>query len=251
MTERRKFIEGLLIEKGTLERQLAAVDALILVCATSGRRDDTDPPAEDPPVPEPPPAPPVVEPPPEIAPAPAAEVEPPLTPLPYDVHRDQEGKPSPPLKAVFLTDTRKFYPARNEIICREWPRGTGVKEIEAMLNELPGAPIASDRIPGQAARLDVHRPGRNPSNPFALKQDLTQVPPKDRMSVLRQVAASLKPPPIPATMPGAAPIAVEFEQVRRWAGERGMQFRTWEDLPQVNRKREQLGQATFKRNFPR
>lgn len=46
------------------------------------------------------------------------------------------------------------------------------------------------------------------------------------------------------------PIEVDLDQVRTWASQRGLQFRDWDDLPGVNRKREQLGQATFKRKLP-
>ena len=45
-------------------------------------------------------------------------------------------------------------------------------------------------------------------------------------------------------------VAVDFEQVRRWASERGVRFEIWDDLPKVNERRESLCQAPFKRLFP-
>ena len=46
------------------------------------------------------------------------------------------------------------------------------------------------------------------------------------------------------------PVEADFQQVRNWAVQRGLLFETWDDdLPRVNRKREQLGLPVFKRKF--
>lgn len=48
--------------------------------------------------------------------------------------------------------------------------------------------------------------------------------------------------------PGPA-VEATYDIVARWAAERGVSFLCWDDLPRVNRKREDLGLATFKRRM--
>lgn len=61
-------------------------------------------------------------------------------------------------------------------------------------------------------------------------------------------AAIPAPPPPALDIPIAVgPIAVPLENVIRWAGERGIQARTWDDLPAVNAKRRGLGLPEFTR----
>jgi hypothetical protein len=66
------------------------------------------------------------------------------------------------------------------------------------------------------------------------------------MTVSRAIEARATEPVDPGE-----PIAADFEQVRRWAAERGIVFASWDDLPAVNRRRERLGLAAFKRDFAR
>ena len=50
--------------------------------------------------------------------------------------------------------------------------------------------------------------------------------------------------------PGA-PIEADLATIHAWSVQRGIPCTTWDDLPGVNRKREQLGLPTFKRKFSR
>lgn len=71
--------------------------------------------------------------------------------------------------------------------------------------------------------------------------------PKTRMEALMIVSKAVSRPQQTAPLPAAA---ASFEFVARWAGERGIAFKEWDDLPRVNAKRETLGLPTFKREFP-
>jgi hypothetical protein len=66
------------------------------------------------------------------------------------------------------------------------------------------------------------------------------------MDMIRQVDMTRQA----ATTLGSA-ISADFETISHWAGERGMTFKTWEDLPAVNERRERLRQPLFKRELPR
>lgn len=80
--------------------------------------------------------------------------------------------------------------------------------------------------------------------------------------------AAPKPIPAPATKPSRAevlakigavnvelpishgkPIVADHATVKSWAAQRGLPFVTWDDLPRVNSKREQLGLMPFARAF--
>lgn len=166
------------------------------------------------------------------------------------------GRPS--VSGGLHAKTKMFTPARNRIIVQQWRAGTPEPEIRRLLEAISGLPIPPGRIAVQANKMGLHRPDKlaepKPKTP----------PPPGRMDMIRQVAASLaakspitQSPAVPSPSasqsaedydPGPA-VYAEYGQVQRWAAERGIQFRTWEDLPAVNRKREALGQSTFKRDF--
>lgn len=73
-------------------------------------------------------------------------------------------------------------------------------------------------------------------------QDFVAMRPS-RSDVLAKVAASIPKAP-------AQPIAANFAQVQTWAVQRGLAFGVWDDLPVINARREGLGLAPFKREFP-
>jgi hypothetical protein len=57
-------------------------------------------------------------------------------------------------------------------------------------------------------------------------------------------------PPAPRTeAEPPEPQDATYDQVARWAGQRGIAFLGWDDLPRVNRQRERHGLATFRRWF--
>jgi hypothetical protein len=174
----------------------------------------------------------------------------------------------PPAREPDTSDTRLFTPERNAIIRRDYPLGVSTEEIRRRLHALPGREVRRDRIAIQAHKLGVGRPtgaacDRPPAEP--LSQPLASVPaltfpspvptpskptapqPKSRMEALAMVSRSISPQP--AFDPGD-PVAADFNQVGHWAGQRGLQFSTWDDLPAVNRKREALSLPPFKRSFP-
>jgi hypothetical protein len=53
--------------------------------------------------------------------------------------------------------------------------------------------------------------------------------------------------PPPAVMQDYDPIAADYTTVTAWATEHAIGFRSWDDLPRVNQKREALHLPTFKR----
>jgi hypothetical protein len=140
-----------------------------------------------------------------------------------------------------------FTPERNAILRRDYPAGVSIEVILQRLHTLPGRTVPRDRVAVQAGKLGFNRgglikPTQSPEPP---------VPAVNRMDVLRQVAASInarEAAPRVGIDPGA-PISADFEQVRRWAAERGVQFGDWDDLPAVNSRRERLGLPSFKREF--
>lgn len=70
-------------------------------------------------------------------------------------------------------------------------------------------------------------------------------PPRPPAAIKDRKPVDVAPPAPLAT------VAVPFANVAAWAGERGLPFRTWEDLPKVNVKRLMLGLALFAREEPR
>jgi hypothetical protein len=150
----------------------------------------------------------------------------------------------PPAREPDTSDTRLFTPERNAIIRRDYPLGVSTEEIRRRLHALPGREVRRDRIAIQAHKLGVGRPtgaacDRPPAEPLSQ--------PQSRMEALAMVSRSISPQP--AFDPGD-PVAADFNQVGHWAGQRGLQFSTWDDLPAVNRKREALSLPPFKRSFP-
>jgi len=71
-------------------------------------------------------------------------------------------------------------------------------------------------------------------------------PPAGRMAALTTVSKA-----IDAKAADEGPIVTTFETVAAWAGPRGIPFATWDDLPAVNRKRDQYELRHFARLFGR
>lgn len=187
------------------------------------------------------------------------------------------GRPRVPGE-VSLPDDRLWHPARCEIIRRDYPAGVPTGVIQQRLNALPGRFVPRDRIAIQACRLGLSRPSgfssaHAPAAPvpaapaptawgvFAAPDVAPSIPAPaaaDPAASLSISGAAVVPEPptsapkrVAAVDPGP-PVAADFEQVRRWAGEgRGIVFASWDDLPLVNRCRERLGLAMFKRDFTR
>lgn len=51
-------------------------------------------------------------------------------------------------------------PARIEVMQEHWPKNTPTRDVERMLNELPGNPIPYEQIAIYAAKLGLKRPPR-------------------------------------------------------------------------------------------
>jgi hypothetical protein len=47
------------------------------------------------------------------------------------------------------------------------------------------------------------------------------------------------------------PLVVDFNQVAAWAATRSLRFKSWDDLPKINERREQCELPTFARKMPR
>lgn len=183
-------------------------------------------------------------------------------------------------------DDRMFSPERNAIIRRDYPIGVSIDAIMVQCHALPGREIPRNRISIQAGKLGVGRPSDAPyvrvASPEATRSPVTKAAepqPKIDLSGLRtlgNVVERKSPAATPSQTPTkqqapqpqsrmeaiaavshiqravvdpGEPIAVDFDQVRQWAAQRGITFSSWDDLPAVNRKRDALGIATFKRRF--
>lgn len=175
-----------------------------------------------------------------------------------------------------------FSPERNAIIRRDYPLGVSTDAIMARCHALPGREISRRKIAVHAAYLGVRRPVATTKD-VAVCSDAQAAEPQPKIDLSRlqslgvvierkssspHTAASPTPPKKQAPQPQSRmeaiaavshiqrvpidpgePIAADFEQVRQWADQRGMAFSSWDDLPAVNRKRDTLGIATFKRRF--
>lgn len=121
------------------------------------------------------------------------------------------------------------------------------------------AKLAVAQIPASAPNVDLSRlstigvvverkaapvapiaPAPAPKPPVVAPQ------PKSRMEALAAVSRAIE-----AKLPvdPGEPVFAGFEHVRSWAGQRGVPFQTWDDLPAVNSRRERLGLPRFKREF--
>jgi len=61
-----------------------------------------------------------------------------------------------------------------------------------------------------------------------------------------------RPPPKPvtdATEDDFEPVEVTFEAVKRWAAQRNLTFKTWDDLRAINQRREQFELPPFKKKL--
>jgi hypothetical protein len=66
--------------------------------------------------------------------------------------------------------------------------------------------------------------------------------------------ADLKPDPVAEAVAASEstdfePVEATYDVVARWAGQRGIAFASWEDLPRVNNKREEFKLPRFKRKM--
>ena len=80
-----------------------------------------------------------------------------------------------------------------------------------------------------------------PAAPIAVKP--TSFPSPVPFSLLRPASDPI------ATEDDFEPIEADFNTVRRWAAVRGMPFKDWNDLPGINKRREEFELAPFKRKF--
>jgi hypothetical protein len=116
--------------------------------------------------------------------------------------------------------------------------------------ELPGGDLhLGPGGAGLAGSAGNDRQAGHADGPGAARADRCQAPPKlTRKEAINKVATALggeQPPPYDPGPPGAA----DFEQVQRWAAERGIAFTTWESLPTVDDRRDHPNLPWSKRDF--
>lgn len=193
---------------------------------------------------------------------------------------DRATAERPPVSGNSSAKEPIWTPERCAILRRDYPAGVSTDTILERVNALPGKWVQRDRIAIKAHSLGFNRGGllkpAAPTAPPAPAVDLSRLDtlgvvverkvhavapaaptstpkppvaapqPKSRMEALAAVSRAIqeKPPADPGE-----PVFAGFEAVRRWAGERGLTFEAWDDLPVVNSKRERLGLPRFKREF--
>ncbi len=174
------------------------------------------------------------------APDALAAVEP---PVPVPAPAERQRRPS------------LWSPARDAVLVEGWPKGIDVAALHIAVNALSGPVMPRDRLAVRAAYLRLKRP---PGYHGQTKS--VAAPPVVPASV--PVAAPPVPAPAPAAAPVSSPVAsppapprqeagsmtppvsttaveASLDQIRRWAGERGISFDHADDLPRVNAKRRQ------------
>lgn len=177
-----------------------------------------------------------------------------------------------------------FSPARRAMMRDLYPTTDG-RTLLAMLNALPGREIElASRLAIEAGNLGIRkspsfmpdcrpkkaRPAPDPDTPMAAALTVAQarveppppplpaapaprptVPaaqPLSRMAAIMTVSNAIKAKPRPA--PDAAPMLMDFDQVAQWAGQRGVRFLSWNDLPVVNDRADAFGHPRIARQFP-
>lgn len=166
---------------------------------------------------------------PEVVPAPAAETA--AAGAGSDIERQikaAEQKTPAAKKQHWCTDERKA------VLIELYPTSRTPVSILTELRQLPGPEVPSWGNVGSyaAVTFGLRRPQSAPTAPSKLARAMT-MPPQDE-----------------AIPKAYEPIEVDFDQVAQWAGSSGITFKTWDDLPHVNAKREALSIPTFKRKLP-
>lgn len=108
----------------------------------------------------------------------------------------------------------------------EWAGGTGQQTVEKV--HVPQTSHSPALKPVEASTPLLRTP-----------QPKSSQPPVTRAESITRVSASLSGPQV-----------ADFDTVAAWAAQRGVQFREWDDLPKVNRKREDLLLMPFARKLP-
>jgi hypothetical protein len=150
---------------------------------------------------------------------------------------------SPPPPAPFQMGWKT--PKRVEVMRREYPRGTPMPEIRALLEQLPGAKLPHNGLlQGHCAGMGLRRPQIEPetTKPETTKIAAPQAEPEPQ----RRPATSAD---LPSSRPAPGPVTVSHEFARRWGAERGLSSRTL-DLDAVNVKRRGLGLNEFRLESP-
>lgn len=112
--------------------------------------------------------------------------------------------------------------------------------VEAVNATPPAAPVAATIPPSPSPPALPPAPPR--AAPAAPPAKITRA---EALSRVAAVASSER------RGAGGEPILVDLAAVATWSGPRGLPCQTWDDLPAINRKREQLGLPRFARAFRR
>jgi hypothetical protein len=118
---------------------------------------------------------------------------------------------------------------RKRILRRDWPQGVPTREIKKRMDQLPGDPVPLASLGYAAARLFVRRPKGHPRG-----------------------AHYDCPPDADYERPDCYwdPVEATLEDVADWAASENMMFRSWDDLPAINARRERLYLAPYCRWYP-
>lgn len=162
--------------------------------------------------------------------------------------------------------------ARRDVLRRMYPSDVRGSAIMAELQKLPGPDLPKWEVV-QTFAIQSLRLKR--SDPQASRRPaLRAVPTADAEQAIIEASvrassdafakAALDKAPVPRPNLGSdrmtkamqlpegpidrsTPIVADFEQIRHWAGPRGVQFNTWADLSAVNIKARELGHRPFAR----
>jgi hypothetical protein len=188
------------------------------------------------------------------------------------VTADESSAAGPTAEADML-----FSPARNALIREIYPDAT-TAAVLVRINELPGRTIYDrGRIAIQAAVLGCKK---SPAYFAYRAAKATLAPSLDTPIAAAPVPAAIEAPstflpaapaprqPVPAPMSrmaalvtvsqaiavnarnaDAPPVLMDFDQVAHWAGQRGIRFASWDDLPAVNNRADAIGHPRIARKF--
>lgn len=189
----------------------------------------------------------------------------PPAPVPSAIAKDAAPAPATPPAPVAKAptidsgdvDRRLSTPEREAVVRREWPKGTSVHEVLAMVHQLPGREMTATRLGIWANQLGLRRPPKPaqqelaPPPPPAAALDPAkpiQAAPESRTDIMRRIAAVqpravVPPQPVPRE-PMPNEVRMDAMQMMQWAGARGLYLHLpigEEDVKRVNAKAVDIG----------
>lgn len=128
------------------------------------------------------------------------------------------------------------------------PRDASSQRPSVSGNPIEPSPEPKQSVRDWALERQVKRAAAAQPEPVAPAPEPKPTPapqaPLTRMEALQRVSAAISPRKQPDSEPA------DLEQIRTWAAPRGIPVSNWDDLREVNRRRERLGLPPFARKFP-